>query len=164
MVWLCKNLKNLVGFELAIVHVRRLFILYSLLLSIEKKLWWYWWLCRIYLPSNPCLTPPYYPQSSFHFLGTPEFFNKLDTDSLFFIFYYMEVQTIEWFVVLHCFSASSSSSSVLCQGQKAENLIFVLFADLRHRALWIYPTELQVRVGSFASTKAIHCRMLLFLK
>jgi CCR4-NOT transcription complex subunit 3 len=45
---------------------------------------------RTYFQSNPCPTPPYYPQTSPPQLNSPDFFNRLDTNSLFFIFYYME--------------------------------------------------------------------------
>jgi CCR4-NOT transcription complex subunit 3 len=45
---------------------------------------------RLYFPSNPCPTPQWYPQTSPPLLNSAEFFNKMDTDSLFFMFYYME--------------------------------------------------------------------------
>lgn len=45
---------------------------------------------RVYLPNNPCPTPLYYPQVLPHIMQSADFFSKLDADSLFFIFYYME--------------------------------------------------------------------------
>lgn len=45
---------------------------------------------RLYLPNNPCPTPSYYPQYMPPIMQLPDFFSKLDPDSLFFIFYYME--------------------------------------------------------------------------
>ncbi|XP_064640327.1 CCR4-NOT transcription complex subunit 3-like isoform X2 [Lineus longissimus] len=45
---------------------------------------------RQYLPHNPCPTPAYYPQVSPSHSDTVEFFQRLSTESLFFIFYYME--------------------------------------------------------------------------
>ncbi|KAH7950341.1 hypothetical protein HPB49_022712 [Dermacentor silvarum] len=44
---------------------------------------------RPYLPRNPTQVPSYYPQSLPH-CDTVEFFQKLSTETLFFVFYYME--------------------------------------------------------------------------
>ena len=45
---------------------------------------------RPYLPRNPCATPVYYPQLPPVSSDSLEFFQKLSTETLFFIFYYME--------------------------------------------------------------------------
>ncbi|XP_036370301.1 CCR4-NOT transcription complex subunit 3 isoform X2 [Octopus sinensis] len=45
---------------------------------------------RLYLPRNPCQTPSYYPQIPPQHADTVEFFQRLSTETLFFIFYYME--------------------------------------------------------------------------
>lgn len=45
---------------------------------------------RVYLPRNICPTPSYYPQVPPPLNDTVEFFQRLSTESLFFIFYYME--------------------------------------------------------------------------
>lgn len=45
---------------------------------------------RHYLPRNPCITPPYYPQLLPPHADSVEFFQRLSTETLFFIFYYME--------------------------------------------------------------------------
>jgi len=45
---------------------------------------------RPYLPRNPCGTPHYYPQTPPPGSDTIEFFQRLSTETLFFIFYYME--------------------------------------------------------------------------
>ncbi|XP_060605969.1 CCR4-NOT transcription complex subunit 3-like isoform X1 [Ruditapes philippinarum] len=45
---------------------------------------------RHYLPRNPCPTPPYYPQLPPPHADSVEFFQRLSTETLFFIFYYME--------------------------------------------------------------------------
>jgi len=45
---------------------------------------------RAYLPRNPCPLPPYYPQGLLLHSDTVEFFQRLATESLFFVFYYME--------------------------------------------------------------------------
>jgi len=45
---------------------------------------------RPYLPRNPCGTPHYYPQTPPPGSDTMEFFQRLSTETLFFIFYYME--------------------------------------------------------------------------
>lgn len=45
---------------------------------------------RPYLPRNPCSTPPYYPQLPPEGSDRIEFFQRLSTETLFFIFYYME--------------------------------------------------------------------------
>ena len=47
--------------------------------------------CRLYLPRSPCHTPPYYPQLPHPHADSVEFFQRLSTETLFFIFYYMEV-------------------------------------------------------------------------
>lgn len=45
---------------------------------------------RPYLPRNPCHTPLYYPQAPPPGSDTIDFFQRLSTETLFFIFYYME--------------------------------------------------------------------------
>lgn len=45
---------------------------------------------RPYLPRNPCNTPPHYPQVPPQGNDTIDFFTKLSTETLFFVFYYME--------------------------------------------------------------------------
>ncbi len=45
---------------------------------------------RPYLPRNPCPTPHYYPQLPPPGSDSIEFFQRLSTETLFFIFYYME--------------------------------------------------------------------------
>lgn len=45
---------------------------------------------RPYLPRNPCTTPPHYPQLPPPGADNIEFFQRLSTETLFFIFYYME--------------------------------------------------------------------------
>lgn len=45
---------------------------------------------RPYLPRNPCPTPSYYPQLPPAGSDEIEFFLRLSTETLFFIFYYME--------------------------------------------------------------------------
>ena len=45
---------------------------------------------RTHLPRNPCATPAYYPQMPLAGSDTLEFFLRLTTETLFFIFYYME--------------------------------------------------------------------------
>ncbi|XP_074649491.1 CCR4-NOT transcription complex subunit 3-like isoform X2 [Tubulanus polymorphus] len=45
---------------------------------------------RHYLPHNPCPTPSYYPQVPPSHTDSLDFFQRLSTETLFFIFYYME--------------------------------------------------------------------------
>uniref|UniRef100_A0A1B6CDM7 CCR4-NOT transcription complex subunit 3 n=1 Tax=Clastoptera arizonana TaxID=38151 RepID=A0A1B6CDM7_9HEMI len=45
---------------------------------------------RLYVPRNPCVTPHYYHQTPLAHSDTLEFFQRLSTETLFFIFYYME--------------------------------------------------------------------------
>jgi len=45
---------------------------------------------RQYLPRSPCATPVYYHQAPLAHSDTLEFFQRLSTETLFFIFYYME--------------------------------------------------------------------------
>ncbi|GFU05109.1 CCR4-NOT transcription complex subunit 3 [Trichonephila clavipes] len=46
-------------------------------------------LLQQYLPRNPAPTPSYYPNGLNH-CDTVEFFQRLSTETLFFVFYYME--------------------------------------------------------------------------
>lgn len=45
---------------------------------------------RTYLPRNPYHTPPYYQQSPLAHSDTLDFYQRLATETLFFVFYYME--------------------------------------------------------------------------
>lgn len=45
---------------------------------------------RQYLPRNPCPTPPYHHQMPPPHSDTVEFYQRLSTETLFFIFYYLE--------------------------------------------------------------------------
>lgn len=45
---------------------------------------------RTYLPRNPYHTPPYYIQTPLPHSDTLEFYQRLATETLFFVFYYME--------------------------------------------------------------------------
>ncbi|XP_030826575.1 CCR4-NOT transcription complex subunit 3-like [Camarhynchus parvulus] len=45
---------------------------------------------RQYLPRNPCPTPPYHHQLPPPHSDTVEFYQRLSTETLFFIFYYLE--------------------------------------------------------------------------
>ncbi|XP_050684382.1 CCR4-NOT transcription complex subunit 3 isoform X2 [Leptidea sinapis] len=45
---------------------------------------------RVYLPKNICQTPAYYNQVLLPHSDTVEFFQRLSTETLFFVFYYME--------------------------------------------------------------------------
>ncbi|XP_050301258.1 CCR4-NOT transcription complex subunit 3 isoform X2 [Anthonomus grandis grandis] len=45
---------------------------------------------RTYLARNPCNTPSYYIQTPLFNSDTPEFYQRLGTETLFFVFYYME--------------------------------------------------------------------------
>lgn len=49
---------------------------------------------RQYLPRNLCPTPTYYPQVPPPHSDTLEFFERLSTETLFFIFYYMEASMV----------------------------------------------------------------------
>jgi len=53
---------------------------------------------RPYLPRNPCHTPPYYPQAPPPGSDTIDFFQRLSTETLFFIFYYMEGTKAQYLV------------------------------------------------------------------
>lgn len=45
---------------------------------------------RTYLPRSPCPTPSYYIQTPLAHSDTLEFYQRLATETLFFVFYYME--------------------------------------------------------------------------
>jgi CCR4-NOT transcription complex subunit 3 len=45
---------------------------------------------RPYIARNPCYTSPYYPQTPAPIFDNPAIFEKFDTDTLFFIFYYQQ--------------------------------------------------------------------------
>ena len=51
-------------------------------------------LLRPYLIPNPCPVPNYYPQQTLPNCDSAEFFQRLSTETLFFIFYFMEVSFI----------------------------------------------------------------------
>jgi len=51
---------------------------------------------RHYLPRNPCLTPTYYHQSPLPYHDTIDFYMRLSTETLFFIFYYMEATKAQY--------------------------------------------------------------------
>lgn len=44
---------------------------------------------KYYIPRNPYVTPPYYPQSLLDILSTPALFAQLDVETLFYVFYYL---------------------------------------------------------------------------
>ncbi|QSL65883.1 hypothetical protein MERGE_000163 [Pneumocystis wakefieldiae] len=45
---------------------------------------------KYYTPSEPCPVPPYYPQVPPAIFDSPELFEKIDIDALFFVFYYQQ--------------------------------------------------------------------------
>ncbi|EMR10078.1 hypothetical protein PNEG_01829 [Pneumocystis murina B123] len=45
---------------------------------------------KYYTPSEPCSVPPYYPQVPPAIFDSPELFEKIDIDALFFVFYYQQ--------------------------------------------------------------------------
>src|SRR3990167_2646943 len=45
-----------------------------------------------YIPTNPAPTPNYYPSTPLTVFDNPEIYEKFDTDTLFFIFYYVQRQ------------------------------------------------------------------------
>lgn len=49
---------------------------------------------RLYLPPNRYRSPAYYPQTALPMSDTADFFHRLSTETLFFIFYFMEVSEI----------------------------------------------------------------------
>ncbi|XP_076806969.1 CCR4-NOT transcription complex subunit 3-like [Clavelina lepadiformis] len=51
---------------------------------------------RHYLPRNPCPTPSYYHQTSLPQHDSLEFYLRLSTETLFFIFYYMEATKAQY--------------------------------------------------------------------
>lgn len=51
---------------------------------------------RHYLPRNPCPTPSYYPQIPLPHHDSIEFYLRLSTEALFFIFYYMEATKAQY--------------------------------------------------------------------
>ena len=69
--------------------------------------------CRNYLPRNPCPTPSYHCQVMPHRMGTLEFFMRLSTETLFFIFYYQEVRN-PLFNISLSFHLSSVTSLSIC--------------------------------------------------
>uniref|UniRef100_A0A3Q2ZTH7 CCR4-NOT transcription complex, subunit 3a n=1 Tax=Kryptolebias marmoratus TaxID=37003 RepID=A0A3Q2ZTH7_KRYMA len=86
---------------------------------------------RQYLMRNPCPTLPYHHQVPTHHSDTIEFYQRLSTETLFFIFYYLEVIThLMAFLVVFTFESSAfdpphfslSLSLSLSQGTKAQYL------------------------------------------
>ena len=85
---------------------------------------------RHYLPRNPCITPPYYPQLPPPHADSVEFFQRLSTETLFFIFYYMEVSVV---VNLHHMIQQKELSCVVQSvTSNLHWLTFVLGAQKNH--------------------------------
>jgi len=55
-----------------------------------------WMMIRTHLPRNTCVTPAYYPQMPMPGSDSLDFFLRLTTETLFFIFYYMEVTKAQY--------------------------------------------------------------------
>jgi len=51
---------------------------------------------KYHAPRHPAQTPSYYPQQVPNIMSTPEFFERLDLDSLFWAFYYMPGTYQQW--------------------------------------------------------------------
>lgn len=51
---------------------------------------------RHYLPRNPCPTPAYYHQTPVPYHHSIDFYLRLSTETLFFIFYYMEASQAQY--------------------------------------------------------------------
>lgn len=86
---------------------------HSHLLSLSLSLCGYY---RQYLMRNPCPTLPFHHQVPPPHSDTVEFYQRLSTETLFFIFYYLEVRTASdphaiTQVALFCRSYPSNSSS-----------------------------------------------------
>ncbi|XP_042703132.1 CCR4-NOT transcription complex subunit 3 isoform X6 [Chrysemys picta bellii] len=83
---------------------------------------------RQYLPRNPCPTPPYHHQMPPLHSDTVEFYQRLSTETLFFIFYYLEVQKgplcrLERSIVPPCLAAAAAfPSGRRGEGTKAQYL------------------------------------------
>lgn len=82
--------------------------------------------CRQYLMRNPCPTLPFHHQVPPPHSDTVEFYQRLSTETLFFIFYYLEVRTASDHhaatrVTLFCRSYPSNAPPPL-QGTKAQYL------------------------------------------
>lgn len=52
---------------------------------------------RSYLPKMTCMTPSYYPQCAPPNADTLEYYLRLSPETLFFVFYYMEVCFLNYF-------------------------------------------------------------------
>lgn len=87
--------------------------------------------CRQYLMRNPCPTLPFHHQMPPHHSDSIEFYQRLSTETLFFIFYYLEVthtpSPICPLLLCHC-GVQLLTLSFLCfsftlsQGTKAQYL------------------------------------------
>lgn len=69
---------------------------------------------RLYLPPNRCQSPSYYPQTALPHSDTAEFFHRLSTETLFFIFYFMEVSTNPLSLLIFKPKNSLTSISLSC--------------------------------------------------
>jgi len=58
-----------------------------------------------YVVKNPTTTPSYYPQVPLSTFENPAIFEKFDTDTLFFIFYYQQGTYEQYFSPLPLFSS-----------------------------------------------------------
>lgn len=74
--------------------------------------------CRQYLMRNPCPTLPFHHQMPPHHSDSIEFYQRLSTETLFFIFYYLEVK-IRHAVDLHAQTFYTPSASQIVSRRRA---------------------------------------------
>lgn len=79
---------------------------------------------RLYLPPNRCQSPSYYPQTALPHSDSADFFHRLSTETLFFIFYFMEVSESEFYTIWTSPGSQLTISKLphLKQGTKAQYL------------------------------------------
>lgn len=64
---------------------------------------------RNYLPKMPCATPSYYPQTPPQSADSLDYYLRLSPETLFFVFYYMEVGRVCHFITTSCSTEESCS-------------------------------------------------------
>jgi hypothetical protein len=84
---------------------------------------------RSYIPRNPAATPSSYPQAQAPIVDNPALWERLDTDVLFFAFYYQQVWSTPSISVGYCahFEACVSKHNVFCHRCIASSYMSILY-------------------------------------
>ena len=112
---------------------------------------------RPYLPRNPCPTPPYYPQLPPPGSDSLEFFQRLSTETLFFIFYYMEGTKAQYLAAKALKKQSwrfHTKYMMWFQRHEEPKIINDEYEQVRRIALWAFGSCLLTQISHSLSCRA----------